>query len=363
MNSSKTYDYLIIGQGIAGTMLAHFLLKKNKSIRITDQSNPSSSSHIAAGICNPITGQRLVKTWNADVIFPFAEAVYSELEHDFGSKFWHKMNIVKVLSTKEALFYNEKRNNSEFQKWTIPVQRNFSTQQFHGDFEITGSGYLNMDKLITAYSQKFLQKNILLEGCCQPEDLQIEKEYILWKGYRFQKVIFCEGYQAANNPFFSWLPFVLAKGELLEIHSPGLQLNKILMKDIFILPTGNNYYKVGSTYEWNNLNEEPTEERKAELINKLKQLIHCSYSIVNHYAGIRPTVKDRKPLLGLHPQHQQIGIFNGLGSKGASLAPYLASHFADYLENEVSLSKEVDISRFIKTKNIVISPSECNTSQ
>ncbi|NJK93646.1 MAG: FAD-dependent oxidoreductase [Bacteroidales bacterium] len=120
------------------------------------------------------------------------------------------------------------------------------------------------------------------------------------------------------------MPFVPAKGEILTIHSKELKSDKILMKEIFVLPLGNHNFKVGSTYDWDKLDENPSEEGRKELVSKLDNLLDCSYTITGHCAGIRPAVKDRKPVMGLHPNYKIIGIFNGLGTKGATLAPYFA---------------------------------------
>jgi hypothetical protein len=36
----------------------------------------------------------------------------------------------------------------------------------------------------------------------------------------------------------------------------------------------------------------PTEEGKTELIDRIKEIITCDFEIVQHFAGVRPTVKD-----------------------------------------------------------------------
>lgn len=349
-NFLSNYDYLIVGQGIAGTMLAHFLLKRGKSILVADKFNASSASNVAAGLCNPVTGKRLVKTWKANEIFPFAESTYGEIEQMLDKKFWFRKNIVKILSGKDEMEqYNNRVGSGEFSGLIIPlVQKEYKGVKLQEGFEISGSGYLEMSLLIAEYKKKLHQEGIFVEGLVSFDDLTFEHRSISWKGQRYGKVIFCEGYKAEANPLFQWLPFVLAKGEVLIIESGDLQMDKILSRDIFILPLGNKLYKVGSTYQWDNLNENPTEVGKSRLVKKLEQLIDCRYTIVSQLAGIRPTVKDRKPFIGLHPKYPQIGIFNGLGAKGASLAPYFASHFVDFLEDGKALDGEVDIARFGK---------------
>lgn len=344
------YDYLIVGQGIAGTMLAHFLLKKGRKILVVDQYKPSSASQVSAGIINPLTGRRLVKTWMADLIHPFAENTYRELERILETKFWYKMNIARILSATEEHDYFIRRNESEEYSGFINTSENigFTGLKESVLFEISGGGYLDMAKLIKECRKKLQQSGILLDEPFLNADLVLSKEVVYWKGNSFRKIVFCEGYTGIDNPLFDWVPFVPAKGEVLIIHSQDLNIDKIVMKDVFILPLGNCTFKVGATYTWNELNSQPTENGKTELTNKLKGVLGCSYTIVKHLAGIRPVVKDRKPCLGMHPMYSSVGFFNGLGTKGASLAPYFANHFVDFLEENKFLDKEVDISRFYK---------------
>lgn len=339
------FDYLIVGQGIAGTLLAHFLLKRGRRILVADNYNLSSSSNIAAGLFNPVTGKRFVKTWKADSVLPFAAKIYDELEAELNDRFYFSKNILRVLAGPDDI--NLIMNKSKIPEYKSYFNQDSETEQ-PGIVEITGAGYINMVPLIKLFRSRLLLGNELVECSVTNEDLDFEGERILWNNNSFEKIIFCDGYKASFNPFFSWLPFVLSKGEILIIHSRDFKQSKIWMKDVFVLPLGDDFYKVGSTYQWDNLNEFPTETGKRELTGKLDSLLKCSYEIVEHYAGIRPTVKDRKPLIGMHPNYFNVGIFNGLGAKGASLAPFMAHHFVEYLEDGKPLDMEVDIKRFLK---------------
>ncbi|MBP6403894.1 MAG: FAD-binding oxidoreductase, partial [Bacteroidia bacterium] len=83
-----------------------------------------------------------------------------------------------------------------------------------------------------------------------------------------------------------------------------------------------------------------------KLTEQLDEILKVPYRVISQKAGVRPTVKDRRPLLGLHPQHPGVYVFNGLGTKGVSLGPFFASHFVNYLEDETDLSEEVNVQRF-----------------
>lgn len=340
-----SYDYLIVGQGIAGTMFAHFLLKRGRRILVADNYNPTSASNIAAGLFNPITGKRFVKTWKADTVLPFAEQTYGALEIIFNEEFYFSKNILRVLDGPDDInLIMNKSKDPEYIGYFNPVSKTDQQKVI----EITGAGYVDMAKLIKLYRSRLLFEHALIECSVRNEDLVFEDDRVLWNNKFFGKVIFCEGYKASSNPFFSWLPFVLTKGEILIIHCRDFKQRKIRMKDVFVLPLGNDYYKVGSTYQWDDLNDIPTEKGRRVLSQKLDNLLGCSYEIVEQLAGVRPTVKDRKPLIGMHPEHFNIGIFNGLGAKGASLAPFFANHFIEYLEDGKPLDIEVDIKRFLK---------------
>jgi glycine/D-amino acid oxidase-like deaminating enzyme len=344
----KKIDYLIVGQGIAGSLLAYFLIKKNKKVLIVDEINTASASRIAAGIFNPITGRRFVKTWMADEIFPFAEASYRELELFIGKNFYHKINTIRNFGGKAELREWELKCNMPSYSSYLgeKVNKKLIIENEFGFIEIKKSGWVDIQTFTKGFRDRILEEKILLDTELDALELVFKDNRVMWKGFSFSKVIFCEGYKVLENPFFKQLPFTHAKGEILTIHAKKLKLEKILSKGIFILPIGKRLFKVGSTYNWTDLDENPTENGKIELLDKLEKIIGNKFEIVSHRAGIRPTVKDRRPVLGFHPVFSNIGIFNGLGTKGVSLGPYFASHFAEYLEENTPLIPEVDINRF-----------------
>lgn len=330
-------------------MLAHFLMKRNRKVYVVDDLHAGSSSGAGAGIMNPVTGQRLVKTWKADQLFPFAENVYTGFEKLLGTQIFHPLKILRLFASEdERKEWEKKSRMAEYVDYLSPEMiscRKDCLKSSEG-FYIQRGGYVDMPSLIGKFRDKIL-KDRFIAAEFNYNDLPFLGDEIRWKGILAKKVIFCEGYRSALNPYFKWLPFVPAKGEVLVIHSENLKVNEIINKGIFILPLGNDLYKVGSTYAWNPVDELPTWEGKEQICSALEEIISCEYSIISHLAGIRPTVKDRKPFLGLHPQYPNLGIFNGLGTKGASLAPYFADHFAEFLEEGTKLDEDVDIVRLL----------------
>lgn len=340
----KNIDYLIIGHGIAGTLLAYFLLKRGKSIAITDAYSSSSSSRVAAGIYNPITGRRFVKTWRADEIFSFAENTYREIELKIGGNFYHPRKIIRSLSDKaEEKEWERKSQLPDYSGYTGETFLEGGVKKV----EILRGGHVNLNRFIDLMRDKLKHQNILQEDKLDYNDLLISEDFIEWKNFRATKLIFCEGIEALENPWFGHLPFTHAKGDILTIHCPALKIDHIISKGIFILPLGADKYRVGATYNWDDMTTTPTLKGREELISKLEKILDEDYTIVDHQAGIRPTVKDRRPLIGMHADYPRIGIFNGLGTKGVSLGPFFADHFVQFLEDKIPLDPEVDILRFI----------------
>ena len=175
--------------------------------------------------------------------------------------------------------------------------------------------------------------------------MEIKEDSVCYKGISAKRIVFCEGYGMVHNPFFNYLPMVGSKGELLSFEADNLQLDGVLKSDGFIAPMGGNAFKIGTTYDNDDKDPSPTSHGRQALIEKLKRLISCPYRITGQMAGIRPTVKDRRPLVGAHPKYNNLFILNGLGTHGALLAPYTATALYDFIENGKTIDKEMNISR------------------
>ncbi len=342
-------DYLIVGQGIAGSMLAWFLLKAGQKVIIVDEYNPNSASQIASGIINPITGKRLVKSWRIDELLPFAIETYRDIEKIFGINILNEKTICRIFSNKEdQQFFRQKHELEELPENIKPIKEFPACfrETSLGGVEISGVYQLDYALLLKTLRTWFIGKGIMLEEKFQFAKLQLKGERILYGDLSASKIIFCEGSDAKGNPYFPDLPFNLAKGEILIVKMPGFPEDRIWHKGVFIAPLGNELFRVGSTYEWDFEDGLPSEKGKEELVKKLSKAVNLEFQVVEHYAAIRPTVADRRPLLGFHPRHPQLGIFNGLGTKGASLAPFFANQFVEGLINGKNLDKEVVNERF-----------------
>lgn len=345
-------DYIIIGQGLAGSLLSHFLLKKGKSIAFVDNSHKGAASAIAAGIINPITGRNFVKSWKTDEIQPPAFDVYKELEALLGIQIFYPKNVA-------MLFRDVETANNWLARSAEPALDGYVAPEFDlnvyktvfgesvcSGVEFQQSGRCDIPGFIKAWKNYVIGLGCsYLEEVFEYEQLELGSE-LQYKGLRADKIVFCEGHQAAENPYFSDLHYKPAKGEILLVKIPNYPLKDKMAKDgIFIVPLKDDIFWVGSSYERDFENSEPTKEVYQNLYDELSEMLKMPFDVLDHQAAIRPTVRDRKPFLGVHSQHPNLFIFNGLGAKGSSLGPFFAAHFADWLEGETELDKEVNIKR------------------
>jgi glycine/D-amino acid oxidase-like deaminating enzyme len=347
----QSFDYLIVGQGLAGSLLAFELLKSGAKIMVIDNPNGASSSKVAAGIFNPITGKRFVKTWLCDEIYPTIVPFYQEMEVLLNSKFLHKTPIARPISNvkeqNHLIGLADEPENENFIEYCAKVNEiETITDLKLGALLSKIGGWVNVPLFLEALKKYLENKVLFLNQAFDYNQIIFEKDSVNYLNYTFKKIIFCEGANYTNNPHFNWLPFNTVKGELLTVKMDIDLQNHILLDGIFIVPSGNQAFKVGATYDWTDKTISTTEAGKLEISKKLQKLIHTNFQIINHEAGIRPATVDRRPFLGEHPRYQNLAIFNGLGTKGVSLAPYFAKEMTNFLINNIQVNPEVNINRF-----------------
>lgn len=345
------YDYIILGGGLAGTILYDFL-KARHSVLVIDHDSGTHGSRVAAGIYNPVTGRRMVKAWMAETFSEFALEYYHRKETEWNTSFVNRLNISR-------LFHNVEQRKEWMDKIDFYDIDHLIAQQIEADeedpaihrsfggVETKSSWRLDTEVFLTKSRETLEETEALLEAAISYDKIAISDDGTCSvDNYTAHRLIFCEGWQMVNNPWFNYLPIVPNKGELLLIKAPDLQEERLLQKGMFVLPIGNDLYKVGATYDKTDQSYTPTEKSKTWLVERLERVIKTPYEILAQKAGIRPTVKDRRPLLGQHPKHPQLFLFNGFGSKGVSQAPWCAQHFVRNLTHGEDLMEELSIQRF-----------------
>lgn len=345
----KKIDVLIVGQGLAGTILQDYLIKSGLTSIIVDKYREVTSSKVAAGIMNPITGRRFAKTWLAEELFPQAVDYYQDQGNISNEQFYYPLPVHRYLgSIEDQNTWMGRSADDSIQQFVgdknveVPLQINAE----FGGAEIIGGGYVDTKMFLELKRIQFLKESKLLDAQINFDDLEVTDNKIIWNDLEADKIVFCEGFRAIQNNLFSWLPFTFAKGEIFDLKIPDLPQDRIYNRNGFIMPRANGTFKMGATYRWNEMDEESTERSKIELTEKLEKIINCNYEILDQKASIRPTVKDRRPFIGNHPKHKNIFIFNGFGSKGVTLIPFFANHFTNVLNQKSTLMSEVNIERY-----------------
>jgi glycine/D-amino acid oxidase-like deaminating enzyme len=342
-------DFLIIGQGIAGTVLSHTLMQAGQSVLVMDEYKPNSASRIAAGVINPVSGRRFTVAWQYDQIYPVAVQVYQALERLLGVPVFKPRDIYNVLPSeqlKEAfiarttgLSYMEDPSEERMKAYGQWLE------QPHGAAIVKGATVL-LHNLLPAWRNYLKNHNSLREERLELSALEIGLEGVKYTDISARYLIFCEGAAIVHNPWFNYIPFLLNKGEVLQVQIPGFSTPDIVKRSVSLVPQGPDTYWVGATFAWDYPDEAPTAEKRDVLEKGLQQLLKVPYQVLDQLAAVRPSGTDRRPIMGLHPRYPSLGIFNGLGTKGTSLAPAMAAEFIAHVLRNEPLQADTDIKRF-----------------
>lgn len=343
-------DYLIVGQGICGTFLSKYLLDAGCSIRVVDYPNPNSASQIASGIINPITGRRLVRTWEIEKFLPYAREAYTAMAQILHQPLIREMSVLEFPTTvqmKDA--FGNRTLTDEFVRY--PSQNKVWNTYFNNIFEpgeIAPALLISINRLLSGWRKELEMRNLIDATLISSEDIRIEPTGIYYQDISAEKIIFCDGVSSENNIHFMKLPFAPNKGEVIWASIPELPDQYIYKAGITLVPWEKDIWWIGSTYEWDFTDTLPTEKFRQRVTAYLQQWLKLPFEILNHRASIRPANLERRPFVGLHPANDRIGILNGMGTKGCSLAPWFAKEMADHLTKGTPIQPVADIQRFKK---------------
>ena len=341
-------DYLIIGSGLAGISFAETALHHNKSILVIDN-HSQNASQVAGGLYNPVILKRFSEVWQAQEQLLLSDHFYSNISKRLSVQIDFKIPILrKFFSIEEQNNWfaaSDKINLAPFLSLDLISKQYEGIEAPYGYGEVLQTGYVNTAILLKNYQNYLFDNHLLLNETFDYSKLLCYDGFIQYKQIEAKHIIFAEGFGMHSNPFFNHLPLDGTKGELLIIKAPGLQLDVIVNTSVFILPLGDDLFKVGATYNWKDKTNVPTDEGKLELVTRVKEILNCEFEIVKHFAGVRPTVRDRKPLIGTHIIYNRFHILNGLGTRGVMLAPAMAKSLFENIELGTPLDPAIDIKR------------------
>jgi glycine oxidase len=341
-------DYIVVGQGLAGSTLGLQLISHGKKIALIDQYSESTSSRVAAGLFNPITGKGMMKTWKADILFPYLFRFYPQAEQMTSEKFFHPMPIYRPFISFEE--QNEWMGKSSDEQYLKYIDRIYTTPAFEGVHDSFGgvllsqSGYINTPVFIGAAMRYFKNHAVFLNEDFDVQKLEVKNDHVIYGKMEASKIIFCQGVRSLENPWFKNIPLKILKGQTITIKSSHKK-DVILNRGVYIVPGNASEWKVGATYE-RNATPGLSRAGRQELEEKLNGLITFPYEVIGQDWGQRPTLADRRPVLGVHPHHKPLVIFNGLGTKGVTLAPYFSNMLIRWLENGEEIDQDVNVTRF-----------------
>ncbi len=346
-------DVLIVGQGICGTWLSFFAEKAKLSFAVIDDNNANTSSKIASGIINPVTGRRMVQTWLADELHAFNSQSYADFDKQHSIQSIQQKDIINFFSAPDmaAKFNSLVAEGNPY--CTPVVDETFYKQNFHYIFGIgiTSPCFLvDVRKMLQAQQKHLLQQEKLWQEKFDISLLQETENGIVYKNIEAKKIVFADGVAGQNIPLFKNLPYAITKGEALIVQIKDLPTDYMYKKTLSIVPwkTDEQLFWVGSSFDRDFVDGQSSAHFKNETMERLKQWMGLPFELVDHLASLRPTTVERRPFVGFHPQQKNIGVLNGMGSKGCSLAPYFAKQLVDHLANGEAIMPDVDVQRFAK---------------
>lgn len=347
-------DYILVGQGVAGSCFALKLLQEKKSFLVIDE-NKNKASSVAVGIYNPVVLKRFSLIWNAEDQLRLMYDYFQFFEKLLNKKFIEEIPTYRIFKNADEIkTWQKKAAQPELKPFLNPEIFSVDSAEIKAPFgfgEVKQTGRIDLGNCLELFQNYLKEKNLLRNEKFDYSQIQFHENHVQYRDIQAKRIVFCEGFGVLDNPFFNYLPVIGVKGEVLKIKTET-QIPKAVWKAYnFLLPMDDHLALTASTYDRGDLTYEITEKGKAEIQGYLEEIYSGNYEIIEQTAGIRPTIIDRRPVLGNHPQHQNLWILNGMGTRGTLLAPQMSEFLFEKIESGKALPKETDISRFEKYMN------------
>lgn len=342
-------DYIIIGQGISGSFLSWRLQKAGCRVLVIDECKRFTASKVASGVINPITGRRMVRTWEIETLMPFAVEAYEDWGQEMGVSLIRQANIIDFHPTPQMKLSFAERYPIEKEYLRLPEDENNWRKYFNYDFgygEIDPCWLIDLTILLSSWRTQLQNRDALLDEHFDMTDCQITEEGVNYRGIQADKIFFCDGVSGFENPYFHLLPYAKNKGEALIVSIPDLPRDQIFKQGITLVPWGDDLFWAGSSYEWDFTDNQPSTSFRQKTEAHLNNWLKLPFTLIDHFASERPANMERRPFVGLHPNMPSVGILNGLGTKGCSLAPYFSKQLTDYVITGLPILPQADVRRF-----------------
>lgn len=342
-------DYIIVGLGLSGITFCQKLSTHQKSFVVIDHGK-QSASRVASGLFNPIALKRTKSAWMGHQLMATSVPLYRALEQELGVEFIHNAPILKILrDSADINDWHLAREIADCKPYMNPniIQNiNLAIMAPLGFGAVVNTGWVDTALVVDRYSHYLEKKKTLIETTFDPSALQITENGVRYGKIEAKHIVFTQGGGLVNNRWFSFVPLQRTKGELMVIECEDLQEKSIIHGGVFIIPLGNNRYRVGSTYNWRDQTEGPSTSARVSLQSKLNKIVRVPYRIISQSAGFRPTTPDRKPVIGVHPKFPQLATCNGMGSRGVLQAPFCAELLYEYIEKGTPIPLEINLNRY-----------------
>jgi glycine/D-amino acid oxidase-like deaminating enzyme len=344
-------DVIVVGLGLAGIAVCEQLRSQGKSFVVFNDGS-QTASRAAGGLMNPVILKRFNLSWRANEQLPIARNFYENVQQYLGTDLFKGLTVLRrFASIEEQNLWFQAADKSELASFLLSKvhqNKNPNIKAPAGFGQVLQTYRLQTELMLEKYAEVLLMNGQLKKGTFRYTELKWQKGSVAYDKIQARTIIFTDGFGLKKNPFFRYLPLQGSKGEYLIIKSEGLRESSAIKSSIFMIPLGNDMYKVGANYNREDKTNEPTKEARKTLEEQLQGLITCPYRILDQVAGVRPTVKDRRPLVGMHPEYQNLWLLNGLGSHGITIAPWAAKQLFAAMDDNVPLPAEIDIRRFEK---------------
>lgn len=341
----ENVDYIIVGDGYAAMFFAHQLIKNKKSFRIFSEGK-TAASHISAGVCNPVVLKRFVEIWQAESQLEYLSEIFKEIESYTSVNYIIKEKVARV-------FHDEK----EKELWLSKSEKEELNHYLNKDFVKLNSienphsvGLVNQScRLDVAAFFKDMFNYLDTSGYLVRERFDFDSVDLSHKRYRnltFSNIIFAEGIAVNSNPYFRNIPISGNKGHCLKVKLSSEIESYIIKKKYFLFKFDESTYYCGGTYERDEKDLDINQSSVAKLELGLKEIYRDDYEIQNIQTAFRAVVGDRKPVVGVHPEHSNLYILNGLGARGVLNGSYCSRILFDFIENKKMIDPVINVDRF-----------------